>query len=55
MCRKLESNACVNFSDQQAALMKNLTQQLTTPVQVQSYVIRPELAAGPILHGHDRL
>ena len=49
MCRKLESSACVNFSDKQADTIRRITQQLATPVQVQSCIIRPEFAPCPIL------
>ena len=49
MCHKLESSACVNFSDNQADTIRRITQQLATPVQVQSCIIRPEFAPCPIL------
>ena len=49
MCCKLENSACVNSSDKQADTIRRITQQLATPVQVQSCIIRLEFAPRPIL------
>ena len=49
ICRKLEGSACVNISEDQGEAIKDLAQQLSQPVRVPAFIVRPVNDPHPVI------
>ena len=49
ICRKLEGSACVNISEDQGEAIKGLAQQLSQPVRVPAFIVRPVNDPRPVI------